>query len=378
MKNKNILIINSLSLNIDYIFSALQELKYRGYNPHLLSIGKQERLRIKFEENKLSLSKIYLHPCNFIFFILFPLFFFYYTIYLYYLKKSKKISSIFLFGSKEKNIFTLLASMLNLKIFWVQFPGKSSITNKKNIFNKFNITFVNKIIALNAFTKEQLACLGVPENKIKVINLGIKLNENQIQDNIFDKLARDEQEKRSGKFFTIGLIAELNQDQNIKALFFAIKDCLKAIPNIQLIVVGDGAERKNFSWLAKTMNIDNLVWFVGQQINLKKWLHGFDLLVVTNPFPNLLDFGITLNAMQNGIPVIAQRHVGLEEMLDTLHKKLKTLIDIKDSHAIARKIVDMQQSVVARKKLEKLSKLKIKEKFKINIMVDEIVKLIND
>jgi len=349
MKNKNILIINSLSLNIDYIFSALQELKYRGYNPHLLSIGKQERLRIKFEENKLSLSKIYLHPCNFIFFILFPLFFFYYTIYLYYLKKSKKISSIFLFGSKEKNIF-----------------------------NKFNITFVNKIIALNAFTKEQLACLGVPENKIKVINLGIKLNENQIQDNIFDKLARDEQEKRSGKFFTIGLIAELNQDQNIKALFFAIKDCLKAIPNIQLIVVGDGAERKNFSWLAKTMNIDNLVWFVGQQINLKKWLHGFDLLVVTNPFPNLLDFGITLNAMQNGIPVIAQRHVGLEEMLDTLHKKLKTLIDIKDSHAIARKIVDMQQSVVARKKLEKLSKLKIKEKFKINIMVDEIVKLIND
>ena len=120
MKNKNILIINSLKENLDYIFSIFQELKYQGHEPYLLSASDQEKLYLKFKENKLNATKKYL-PNNIIFIFLIPFWFFYYIIYLYVLKKTKKISTLFLFGNKEKIIFTCLAKILKLKVgLWKQ------------------------------------------------------------------------------------------------------------------------------------------------------------------------------------------------------------------------------------------------------------------
>ena len=54
---------------------------------------------------------------------------------------------------------------------------------------------------------------------------------------------------------------------------------MPVIPNIQLIIIGEGEERKNLSWLAKKMEIDNLVWLVGEQEQLKKWLDSFDVFL---------------------------------------------------------------------------------------------------
>ena len=377
MENKNILIINSLSENLDYIFSVFKELKYKGHEPYLMSASKEEKLYLKFKENNLNSKQIYLGPNNIILFALFPFFFFYYIIYLFFLKKSKKINTIFLLGNREKIIFTFLSKMLRLKVFWIRLPGKLCV-RKKSVLYRLNLKFVDTIIAFNEFSKDQLMALGTPEDKIKIVHLGIKLDENQIQDNIFNTIAKEEQVKRGCKFFTIGVITELNSEQNIKSLFSAAEQCLKVVPNIQVIVVGDGAERKNFTWMAKTMNLDNLIWFVGHQVNFKKWLHGFDALIVTNSFPKLSDFGVTLNAMQAGIPVIAQRHVGLEEMLGDVHKKLKTLIDIKNSDLIARKIIELNQSVAARTRLGKLSKIKVLEEFRIEITINKIIAMIND
>jgi len=376
MKNKNILIINSLKENLDYIFSIFQELKYQGHEPYLLSASDQEKLYLKFKENKLNATKKYL-PNNIIFIFLIPFWFFYYIIYLYVLKKTKKISTLFLFGNKEKIIFTCLAKILKLKVFWIKIPSKLSL-KKKNILYRFGLKFVDKIIVFNAFSKEQLAARGEPETKIQIINLGIKLNENQIQDNIFNTIAKEKQIEKGHKFFTIGVIAELNREQNMKVFFSAIKQCLKTVPNIQVNIIGDGQERKKFIWMAKTMNLDHLIWFVGHQVNFKKWLHGFDILVILNSFPRLSDFGVSLNAMQAGIPIVAQRHVGLENSLANIHQKLKTLIDIEDSNLLARKIIELNQSVAARTRLGKLSKIKVLEEFRIDIMANKLTTMINE
>ena len=373
----NILIINSLGENLDYLFSVFRELKYKGHELHLLSAGDEEKLYLKFKENKLDAKQINLISNSFVFFAFLPFLFFYYLVYLFYLKKSKNIGSIFLFGKDEKRIFTVLAKILKIKVFWIKLPGKLYVKNK-SILYKFNLRFVDRIITFNNFSKEQLMTLGIPEDKIKLIHLGIKLSDNQVQDNIFNTIAKEEQVKNGHKFFTIGVITDLNRYQHIKSLFTAIEESLKIVPNIQVIVVGDGEERKNFTWMAKAMGLDNLVWFVGHQINLKKWLYGFDTLVISNSFPNLNDFGITLNAMQTKIPVIAQRHVGLEEMLGDVHKKLKTLIDISDINLMSRKIIELSQSVVARNQLGKLSQVKVQEKFRIDVMADNIIKLINE
>ena len=373
--SKNILIINSLPENLDYLFSIFKELRYQGHKPYLLSASNQEKLYLKFKENKLDAKHVYLGPNNILLLLLLPFFFVYYIIYIYYLKKAKKINTLFLLGKKEKIIFTFLGKILKLKVFWIKLPGKLYI-KKINFLYKFNLMFIDKIITFNNFSKEQLMTLGVPSEKIKVISLGIKFKNNQIQSNIFETIAKEKQFKSGNKFFTVGIIAELNQYQNIDNLFNATKQCIPLIPNIQVIVVGDGSHQKNFTRMAKTMNLDHLIWFVGHQVNFQKWLHGFDILVIANSFPNLSDFGITLNAMQSGIPVVAQRNVGLEEMLGDVHKKLKTLIDIKNSKSISNKIIELNQSIAARTRLGKLSKIKVLEEFQIDTMTNEIVKII--
>ncbi len=378
--SKNILIINSLPDSNQPLINLFNELSQKKYSFFLLS--NKSGLISQFKLKQWPAKKAYLGPSilnfkinSFLFLILLPLFFVVYFIYLLYYKYSKKITSIICIGGNEKIIFTLLAKIIKIKAVWTELPDADFASMPKFIVWMYKINSKWASIAvLTNFTKILLEKIGVEKNRIKIIPLGIKLNCFEYQDTIFNKLAKNNKDGFQKKYFTVGTIVDLSQQQKIEVLLKAIKHCLTVIPNLQLIVVGSGEERKSLVWLAKKMEIDNIVWFVGEQSRVKKWLESFDVFIATAVKPNINDFNILIHAMSAGLPIVCQSNIGLDDMVR--EDKNGLLIEMDSSEALAIQIINLQQNKRLRLNFGKNSRELAEKDFSISAMAEKFEKIL--
>jgi glycosyltransferase involved in cell wall biosynthesis len=342
---KKIIIINSRPVD-NRLFDYLQELNNTDYIFGLYAkktVGLEKLNTNNFKIHKLSLPDLNNRTALSFFIALSPLWYFLAIFFLLHLKLNKKIDSIIYLNLTEKILFTPLAAFLKIKNYWFEFPetnfNKLNSTIKK-LYRKFSTW--SKIIIFTSYTKSQLLNLGTKPELILPVSPGIKLNNFQRQENIFFKLAQNEQSQKNKKYFTIGTVANLNKEQRIESLFQAAKKCLAIIPNLQLIVVGEGNERKNLAWLAKKMEIDSFVWFVGEQTFLRKWLETLNVYVYTENNLNLNGLNSLLNAMSIGLLTIGPKDIGLEDII--AENKNGLLTEPNDSEALAQAIVMLKKN----------------------------------
>lgn len=376
--NKNILIVSSHS-DINPLFDLWEELNHKGYSFYLLS--NDTGLLAKFKERNWFSKKIWLWPnlanpfSVLIFTISLPLQCLMALTYLLYLKTNKKIELIVCFNWPEKLIVTPVAKILQLKIFWLECPDINyAILNRllKYLY-KLN-SYQVQIITLTSLTKTRLECIGAKQKNIHLIQPGIKLSHWQHQENIFTKLAQAKQNNLSRKFFTLGTATQLNHKQNIEILFQAIHKSLTVIPNIQLIIIGEGKERKNLAWLAKKMEIDNLVWFVGEQTYLKKWLDNLDIFIFVNKTLGLADLNYALCALLAGLPIIGPNSVGLEDIIQ--NNKNGILTEMDNSDILAQHIINLEQNRNLRTRLGQQGKTIISQYFSLDRMTEQFIEVI--
>lgn len=282
--------------------------------------------------------------------ITFPFLILFYWIKLRRFAKSSRISSIICFDVNEKILLTLPAKFLKIKALWLQY----SDLNKKSI-NPIILKMYSSLSGsahLAAPTNSvqiQLSNLGFSLDNISVIAPGMRLNKFEHQENIFNSLAKKEYPGFSRKFFTIGTIADLDSHQKIENIFHAVNNCRNIIPNLQIIIIGDGPEKKNLSWLAKKLEIENFTWFIGSQEHLRKWLDSFDIFVAALDQMYDCDYMNLLKAMAAGLPVIGPNHLGLEEIVQ--ENKTGSLIEINNSEMLSRQIIKLEQNQMLRKQL---------------------------
>ncbi|MBI4779591.1 glycosyltransferase family 4 protein [Candidatus Falkowbacteria bacterium] len=281
----------------------------------------------------------------------------------------RKVDLIICFNFDEKIIITPLARLLGLKVVWLEGP---ELNYRK--FNKFLLALYKlnyrlaEIIVFNNYSKLKLKNIGCAENKISLIAPGAKTA--SYQENIFNKLASAGRENFHRKYFTIGLVTALNQKQKIEAIFQAVKISLPVIPNIQLIIIGEGRERKNLSWLAKKMEIDNLIWLVGEQENMKKWLDSFDIFLALGENLFLDDYGNILEAMAACLPILAPRNIGLEDLI--VENNTGSLIESDNSEMLARQIIKLHQDKRLRMFLGKNGRERVNRLFSMETMIEKL------
>src|SRR3989339_214042 len=209
--------------------------------------------------------------------LLLPLLLFSLTTILIY-KIKYKIDIFICFDWQEKILFTPWAKLCGQKIIWIECPGPNK--SQSNFFIRALTRLVHKhaqIIIFNQKTKDS-------ENK--------------------------------NNFYTLGTIVDLNKEQEIEIILGAIKKALSVIPNLQFIIIGDGTERKNLTWLAKKMGIGNLVWFVGEQAHLHKWLNSFNIFITAAKNASFTDMQALLHALSSGIPVITPYNHGFDDIIN--------------------------------------------------------------
>lgn len=293
-----------------------------------------------------------------------------FSLYLLAIFKIKyKIDAIICFSWLEKIIFTPWAKMLKLKVIWLACPG---IKQKKlNPLLRFLIRVFcarAQIIAFTQKTADILKASGYKTENLALIRPGIDLNRFARQDNIFHNLAKNNNSHNKNNFYTVGAIADLSEEQEIEIILGGIKKALHVIPNLQLIIIGEGKERKNLAWLAKKMEIGNLVWFVGEQAHLHKWLDSFNIYITAAKDAGLSDIKALLCAMSAGIPAIAPVNHGFDDIISDSQNGL--LLEKADSEYFAGGIIKINQDNHLRNKLVQNGKQDIFEKYSSKQMLE--------
>jgi glycosyltransferase involved in cell wall biosynthesis len=279
-------------------------------------------------------------------------------------------ATIICFDWPEKLLFTPIAKRFGIKTLWLELPDNEIPRSGWKSYKKFSRSAT--IISLNHHTKSKLEQNGINPDSIKVVLPGIKLQQYTHQDDLYHNLA--DRTHPGKKYFTIGTVTNLDEQQKIESLFQAVKKCLTIVPNLQLIVVGEGKEKKNLLWLAKKMEIDNLVWLVGEQAHLRKWIENFDLYIATNEKLDLQELITTLCVMSAERPVIGQADSGLEDLV--FDAKTGYLMDLSDSESLAEKIMILHQDKELRRQLGKQALERVEKYFTSAKMLGQFEKLL--
>ncbi|PIY96154.1 MAG: hypothetical protein COY66_04800 [Candidatus Kerfeldbacteria bacterium CG_4_10_14_0_8_um_filter_42_10] len=278
---------------------------------------------------------------------------------------SRRISLLYCFSLTEKILITLPARILGIKVVWIEHVTTERwlALNPYKIFYRFSSRFA-AIVAISEVIKKQLIReIRINPSKILVIYNGVDFP----PVNFLDFKSRVNK-----KGFIIGVVARLEKEKGIEYLLRAVEIGQEVIPQIKLIVVGDGSQRKNLQWLASSIGISSKVQFVGFQENIKGWIRNFDALVLPSAIRE--SFGIVLiEAMANLRPVIASRIGGVTEIIED--KKTGLLVEPANAESLAQAIIYLHSHPQEVLEIIKHARAKVESSFTKDKMIDAFEKL---
>lgn len=186
-----------------------------------------------------------------------------------------------------------------------------------------------------------------PSKQIVVIPNGIDLKKT---DNSRQITVRDH------KAPVIGTVGNLNFQKGQIYLIQALPLVLKKFPLATLEIVGEGAERSVLEAEIKRLNIERHVTLFGHRNSLEKYYKDWSVFVL----PSISEtFGIVvLEAMKNGLPVVATRVGGIPDIIT--QNKSGLLVEPRNEKALAQAILKILESpaLAAKLKREGLSRVK--------------------
>jgi len=111
-------------------------------------------------------------------------------------------------------------------------------------------------------------------------------------------------------------MGRLSYEKSVDQVLKAIAEVVKIIPDIKLMIIGDGPERENLNKLAQKLKIKENVLFVGfkQNQELVEALQANDIFVTASKTENM-PLSV-IEAMAIGLPVVAADALGMPEIAE--------------------------------------------------------------
>lgn len=113
--------------------------------------------------------------------------------------------------------------------------------------------------------------------------------------------------------FVFGYVGRLSWEKGVDVLIFAFSEVFQKVANLQLLIAGDGPERKKLVQLVNTLGVDKNVCFIGEVKNSWDVLPALDVYVQPSRTEGL---GLSiLEAMAIKIPVIGTNVGGIPDLI---------------------------------------------------------------
>lgn len=278
-----------------------------------------------------------LAPVNFgaqmLFAVAFPFLIISALVGLIYFKIKFRTNKLYCLTLAEKLVMTPLARILGYRVFWLEHLSASPvITDNPLLFLYKWWSRLAQIIAVSDFVKRELDEVGV--KNVMVIRHGIDIEKYKKQQDIYGAMAK-QRRGNNQKIFRVGAVCRLEKIKGLEYLIKAIDLLKDEIPEIDLVLVGEGTQRRHLEWLIEALNLENKVKLVGYKDNFLDWIYDFDVFVLASLKESL---GIILmEALACGKPVISTAVGGVPEIIE--NEKQGLLVDPADPAALAAAIL---------------------------------------
>ncbi len=222
---------------------------------------------------------------------LLPIAVFYYA-WITYLNRD--LGTILLSGFIEKILVTPWAKIFNIPVVWIEYGPLGSVFSKFFGLPKLTYRLVSKlpdfIIEPSENTRiNNLNITGFSTARTKVIPCGInplKIKEGKVEE------------------YTAYCVSRMEKGKGQDLLIKAWSKVIRKFPKAKLYFIGEGDFQKHLENLAKNLNLNKSVVFMGKVKNVAKAVSGFSVGVFPSIWP-LEGFGLVLlEAMSLGKPVI--------------------------------------------------------------------------
>ena len=172
-----------------------------------------------------------------------------------------------------------------------------------------------------------------------------------------------------GKFPVIGSVTRLSPVKGLKYLLFAMKDILKVLPDVHLILVGEGPSKEYLMELARKLGIEKSIFFALSTTETERFLSIIDVFIFYS-----LEEGLGLSlleAMASGRPCVASNVGGVSSIIEDGVTGL--LVSPKDAHALKEAVLRLLGDRKLALTLAESAKALVKKKFSLERMVKEVI-----
>ncbi len=160
---------------------------------------------------------------------------------------------------------------------------------------------MKKILALSQALRNEVLAIGLPDGKIEIVPNGVDLNRFPIGESHRDPL--------------ILYVASLIKRKGPEFLLQAFRGLQNKIPNVQLVMIGDGPQRSELESMADSLGISTNIQFLGwqnqQQVSL--WMRKAKVFVLPSVEEGL---GVVLlEALASGTPCVGTNVGGIPDVI---------------------------------------------------------------
>jgi len=169
--------------------------------------------------------------------------------------------------------------------------------------------------------------------------------------------------------FYVGTISILRSWKGINYLLEVIADISRNLADIRCIIVGDGPQKENLQELARKLNIERYVTFLGYRKDIPEILASLDILV----HPSTAHEGlpqVILQALAMEVPVIATDVGSVAEVV--INNRTGILIPPKDHNAIKKAILNIYQNYKHYKKMAQNGRKLVEKDYTFDSIVKKL------
>lgn len=252
----------------------------------------------------------------------------------------------------------------------------------KNVIFNFIIRNSDKLTVLSSYIQKRLVYLAGSEifkRKIVIIPLGIDTIKYKKDNNIL--LLKEKYNIKSKN--VILFIGRIVEKKGVQYLIKAMPDILKEYPDTELIICGDGPLRTELENLAKNMDLENYISFVGYISDEKikiEYLSLSDILVVPSILTRNKDtegLGVViLEGLATGIAVIASDVGGIPDIIKDNYNGF--LVKPEYSDDIAQKAVKILSDDALKRKFIENGTGTVQKKYSWSIVINSLKDIYNN
>ena len=229
--------------------------------------------------------------------------------------KAKGYNVVIMTNLSDKLLYTLWLRLFRVRVIWVEshYYPESFTSNIYVLLFGLLSKFVTLATLSLAIQKQLVQSCYVKEKLCAYVGTSIDLESTKSQSDIYDTMVSAQHQVHNANLFVIGFMGDVGLDSGLETLVKAVESIKEFIVDMQLIVVGDGDQKKNVAWLTKMLGLDDRIRFVGKQQNWMRWYNYFDIFVCPRQSKTEFSFE-TAYALAHGIPTIVSSLDGMEEI----------------------------------------------------------------